>query len=257
MNLSRSQLASAFDALRESKAGPHCKAPGRSAPRHRCASPPRRPRGAMSGRHGSPAFPRDEDQLLTRFRLTPADASGESDHPDTTTAASATPRTESSRIGQPGRPVCAESGHAKRAGRRNRIGLGRRPGPRPDCERSLTGITLARGQPHARWLRRRRAAVRTGIRHRRRCRTSPPVGARGPASAASSRPLAVSIKASDRGMSRALSLAASADSAMRLTQRSRVPSGRRRRLCARIAPLLAQRPVGAVDRIGFGNGYPS
>ena len=43
-----------------------------------------------------PAFPRDEDKLLTRFRLTPADASGESDHPDTTTGATATPRSEQS-----------------------------------------------------------------------------------------------------------------------------------------------------------------
>jgi len=37
----------------------------------------------------------DEDQLLARFRLTPADAAGESDQPHTTTRATATPRKQS------------------------------------------------------------------------------------------------------------------------------------------------------------------
>ena len=40
-------------------------------------------------------MPREEDQLLARFRLTPADASGESDHPHITSRATATPRKDS------------------------------------------------------------------------------------------------------------------------------------------------------------------
>jgi hypothetical protein len=69
----------------------------RPAFRQRCARPPHRLRSTMSGRLGSPAFPRDKDQLLTRFRLTPADASGESNDPDTTPGATATPRAQQSR----------------------------------------------------------------------------------------------------------------------------------------------------------------
>jgi hypothetical protein len=60
--------------------------------RQRCASRPRRPSGAVTGHLDGPAFPREEDQLLARCRLTPAWASGESDHPHITTGATATPR---------------------------------------------------------------------------------------------------------------------------------------------------------------------
>jgi hypothetical protein len=43
----------------------------------------------------SPALARDEYQLLARLWLTPVDASGESDHPRSTTGATATARTRS------------------------------------------------------------------------------------------------------------------------------------------------------------------
>jgi len=58
----------------------------------------------MSGLPRQPAFPREEDHLLARFGLTPADASGESDHQHTTTGITAmprTPRTQPSCRGQP------------------------------------------------------------------------------------------------------------------------------------------------------------
>jgi hypothetical protein len=42
----------------------------------------------------TPAFPREEDQLLAGFRPTPADASGTSDHPHIMTRATAMPRAQ-------------------------------------------------------------------------------------------------------------------------------------------------------------------
>ena len=64
-------------------------------------SPVARPAAALVARPPrpsapSPGFPREEDQLLARFRLTPADASGESDHPRPAAGATAMP------IGHPG-----------------------------------------------------------------------------------------------------------------------------------------------------------
>ena len=62
-----------------------------------CCSPVARPAAASVARPPrpsapSPGFPREEDQLLARFRLTPADASGKSDHPRPTAGATAMPR---------------------------------------------------------------------------------------------------------------------------------------------------------------------
>ena len=51
----------------------------------------------MPGDLDGPAFVQEEDRLLARVRLTPADASGESDHPRTTSGACAKPRQQPSR----------------------------------------------------------------------------------------------------------------------------------------------------------------
>jgi hypothetical protein len=89
----------AYTRRHESKSQHRRRPPSRSSP---IAQPT--PPGApicVSGQSEGPAFPRDEDHLLARFRLTPADASGESDHPHTTTRATATPRTQPSCRGRP------------------------------------------------------------------------------------------------------------------------------------------------------------
>jgi hypothetical protein len=65
--------------------------------RQRCAPSPARSGGAAPRHVDSPALPPEEDQLLARPRLTPADASGESSHLHPTTGATATPRPQESR----------------------------------------------------------------------------------------------------------------------------------------------------------------
>jgi hypothetical protein len=77
-------LTSAYTRRHESKSQHRRRRPSRSSPIARL--PRRRPPSAVSDRSEGPAFPRDGDHLLARFRLTPADASGESDHPHTTPA---------------------------------------------------------------------------------------------------------------------------------------------------------------------------
>ena len=75
--------------------------PRRSCPpfRQKQDQPARRASRRRTRLDTRPGSPPAVGQLLARFRLTPADASGESDHPDTTTGATATPREGSRRCG--------------------------------------------------------------------------------------------------------------------------------------------------------------